>query len=66
MPKGARSGRVRRLLICIGLGLLAPIGSISTGSLPGAAVVAVVLAVIAWMVWGMLDEDDRDEPSSPT
>ena len=58
MAKNGRSGTVRRLLVCLGVAAVAPLGSINTGSVVAAAVVAVVLAVIAWMVWGMLDDDD--------
>lgn len=61
MARGARAWPVRRLLVCLGVGALAPLGSIRVGSFPAAAVVGLVLAIIAWMVWGMLDsaEDER-------
>ncbi len=48
-------------MVCIGLGALAPLGSIKVGSLVAGAVVGVVLAAIAWVVWEMLDVNDRDE-----
>lgn len=60
MP-ASRGSRARRLLICLALGALAPLGSISVGSFTAAAVVGIVLAMIAWLVWGMLDADDRDQ-----
>ena len=61
MSSGARTRPVRRLLVCLGVGALAPLGSISVGSFAAAAVVGLVLAVIAWIVWGILDsaEDER-------
>ncbi len=55
---------MRRLVICLGLGALAPLGTVSTGSLAGAAVVGVVLAAVCWMVWGMLDADEHQGSSS--
>ncbi len=61
MPSGPRRTPFRRLLVCAGLGVLAPLGSIKVGSFVAAAVVGVVLAVIAWIVWGMLDANDHDE-----
>ncbi len=62
MATSGRTTRIRRLLVCLGVGALAPLGSINVGSFAAAAVVGVVLAIIAWIVWGMLDESDRDEP----
>lgn len=48
-------------MVCVGLGALAPLGSIRVGSFTAAAVVGGVLAMIAWIVWGMLDANDHDE-----
>jgi hypothetical protein len=61
MPSSTRWNAVRRLSVCVGLGVLAPLGSIKVGSFAAATVVGVVLAVIAWIVWGMLDANDQDE-----
>ena len=60
MSSTARSGLVRRLLVCLGLGALAPLGSIRVGSFGAAAVVGLTCAIIAWIVWGMLDSDEHD------
>ena len=60
MSSGARTPSIRRLLVCLGVGALAPLGSISVGSFPAAVVVGLVLAVIAWIVWGMLDSADDE------
>jgi fatty acid desaturase len=56
MKGRARGARVRRLLLCLGLGALAPLGSISVGSAPAAVVVGLVLAAILWVIGDMLDE----------
>ncbi len=64
MAQGRRVGFVRRLVICLGLGAFAPLGTVSTGSLAGAAIVGVVLAAVCWMVWGMLDADEHRGSSS--
>ncbi len=61
MTSGA-SRSVRRLLVCFGIGALAPLGSISVGSFTAAVVVGLVLAIIAWIVWGMLDSADDERP----
>jgi hypothetical protein len=53
MKGRARGARVRRLLLCLGLGAL---GSIGVGSAPAAVVVALVLAAILWVIGDLLDE----------
>jgi hypothetical protein len=55
-----RWGRIRRVLVCLGLGALAPIGSIGVGSPIAAIVIGVVAATVVWIVWGMLDPSDAD------
>lgn len=60
MSGSSRSRQVRRLLICLGVGTLAPLGSINVGSPAAAVVVGLVLASIAWVVWGMLDAGEED------
>lgn len=62
MSSGASNRSVRRLLVCLGVGALAPLGSISVGSFAAAALVGLVLAIIAWIVWGMLDSADDERP----
>ncbi len=55
--KGRAGGaRFRRLLLCLGLGALAPLGSIGVGSAPAAVIVGLVLAAVLWVVGDMLDE----------
>lgn len=63
MSSGDRTRSVRRVLVCLGVGALAPLGSISVGTFTAAVVVGLVLAIIAWIVWGMLDaaEDNPEK-----
>jgi len=56
MKGRSRGARVRRLLLCLGLGALGPLGSISVGSAPAAVVVGLVPAAILWVIGDMLDE----------
>jgi hypothetical protein len=51
-----RRARVRRLLGCLALGALAPLGSIRTGSIGAAVVVGLGAATFAWIAGDMLGE----------
>ncbi len=62
MPQGESQGILRRLLICGGLGALAPLGTIKVGSSAVAAIVGIACAIFAWILWGVLD-DNKDDGS---
>jgi hypothetical protein len=51
-----RRARVRRLLGCLALGALAPLGSIRTGSIGAAVVVGLGAAAFVWIAGDMLGE----------
>jgi hypothetical protein len=53
----SRAARLRRLLVCLGLGALAPLGSVRLGSVAAGAVVGLVVAAALELVGDLLDDE---------